>query len=164
MATAYVTAAQMVTRYGKRLQQALSGADGTVANADSVLANDRLLQAIEYGNATVDLYVIGKHSPADVSSNPALSKCAGVIAYHNLLESYRTEMVEPHVPALERSMAMLKDIAKGLAGGGLVTLTFEPENRTQMLATPVAVEISSEVTAAEGNPTAAGQVWFERGF
>ena len=150
MATAYVTAANMVTRYGKRLNQALSGADGGVADADSVLANARLLAAIEYGNATVDLYVIGKHAPADVSSNPVLVECASVISWHRVLENYRTEMAEAHTPALDRVMTTLRDVAKGLAGGGLVTLTYETEDRNfDSKGAPLAVQISNNLTTTE---------------
>lgn len=149
MPTAYIAASDLVTRYGKRLNQALSGADGTVADATSVTSNTRLLAAISFANAMVDFYVIGKHAPADVSSNPVLTDCAMTLAWHKVLESYRTEMADAHTPARDEAMRTLRDVAKGLAGGGLGTLTFEPEDRTFDLAPPRAVEIAGNATTTE---------------
>lgn len=146
--TAYITAADMVTRYGKRLNALLSGADGNVANADSVLANSRLLAAIEEANATVDAYVRGKHDPADVSDHPTLKRCAMAIAFHSVSSSYRPEVADADQKALDDATRFLEQVASGRVKG-LVTLTFEPANRTERLGPPTAVQIAANDTTTD---------------
>lgn len=135
-ATAYTSPTEMVSRYGVRMNAALSGADGNVANADSVLLNARLLKACESGNARVDAVIIGRYAPADVITNQTLVDAASTLAFYHLAAFYRPELLMGdagnvillQVDRVERTLA---DIA-----AGKLQLTFEPEDRTQALASP----------------------------